>query len=537
MGKNKLRNKKCPYCDSQKKYKYCHGDNSTNSYIFHKRNKIKNILQDMDILKSFYVIHHYISHFQNNKKFPNDIEIPEKIIKAKHPSQKIIFPWHMEILAMEVLLHCPVYNPSDSAKKSLTKWDNLAEVRDIIFDIVEKEKLKDNDYLLFSIMQEQIWWHEIGLKFMGNAHKYFKVFSSKKIKKHIEKKLCIKIDEIIKFFLFMVIDMSKKKDAFMWEITEETDPVVKKYLNFFSSDMSNVKNKLKNAFEKTEYITKEFEMHPVIKITNTIFLIPINYIFLKMVPELLYYKLDKKGTFGQLLGESFEHYLSEIIEKNLDIKNIYRKEKSYKIAGKKNYFNTIDFFIENKEDDMALFIEAKTTRLSNQDVKNPGTSINKKIHEIAKAIKQTYKNIIYYNDGYYPDEYKILKHTFPIIVTIEDLKLFLLKNKIRKELKKIISKDIKNINEQKKYFNLLKTYDFEILSVDDLKDLLFFDKKSSLKSILIKKNKKKFIDYGFDGFIFENYKNKKENKDYENYMSNQNIQNIKDIKEIMYKLS
>jgi hypothetical protein len=138
----------------------------------------------------------------------------------------------------------------------------------------------------------------------------------------------------------------------------------------------------------------------------------------------LYYDLIDDPRFANPFGESFQEYVGQVWQRvitNRAMRILPEQEYGPKKARKRS----VDWIIADEHS--AVFLECKAKRLSwgAKASLNDLTQLEADIDSMAVAVIQVYKTIGDYQEGLYSHfEHKVERRIYPVIVTLENWRMF-----------------------------------------------------------------------------------------------------------------
>jgi hypothetical protein len=139
----------------------------------------------------------------------------------------------------------------------------------------------------------------------------------------------------------------------------------------------------------------------------------------------LYYSLKDVRGFPTAFGESFQHYVGEVLRQRIiNTQMSVLEEEEYRVGLRRK--DSVDWIIQ-QGDEAALFVECKTKRLTwaSKAGLTDLSALEQDIRKLAGAVVQVYKTIADYRAGIYPHlAFVEGRRIYPAIVTLEDWYFF-----------------------------------------------------------------------------------------------------------------
>jgi len=238
-------------------------------------------------------------------------------------------------------------------------------------------------------------------------------------------------------------------------------------------------------------------MYPIVKTEVAGLVVPVPRFLLERITTGLYYSLMDKyknyssNIFMEFFGkEIFERYVGLLLEQEYKINKLLFKEWSYRKG--RNECLTSDWIVV--KDNKAILIECKTSGISMEaksyaelekikdDLKLRVVKAIEQMVSLVNDVKRKCKDL---------ERLYSIKKFYYVIVTYDKIYLsssFIIKDMIKKEL---IQKGIKKIPK------------YEVLSIDELEDLIPYLKDFNLDFLLDNKfRNKKWAQYDFNEFMY-----------------------------------
>lgn len=459
--------------------------------VFELYKPLRNHLAKISIGESFFVIWSYVQHLQFNNKISSEIEVISEFINNDRIQKiRMCAEWEIETLMREIIINSQngIY-----AEKSLRKWSYFAgainKLKDIENDI-SGIFINQNNLLveLFRIAHRQFPWQT--RPNMEYLTRYYKIFSYGDLAKILEKTLGINTK---KLYLagFALTGVYLKSVAVNLPIDVQIDTInssdIEKFISIFSSDFQSLKEKIRKESEyndKFVYSFSSLRSTPLLRTQyhqKNCLVCPLPTLLFWQITEGIYYKILNQingieseqekgrvfGEFGNALGNSFQNYAGEVINKANQSKalTIY-SEATYNVGKKMK--NTVDWLIEDAQ--AILFVECKTKKMMfpAKVELNDDSFIKNELSKMADFLLQTYKSIIdYKNNKYHSLNYRADKKIFPIILTMEQWYLF--GDRFLNELDKILREKFLAMSMDEK---IIDEHPYSICSMDEFEELM-----------------------------------------------------------------
>lgn len=466
--------------------------NSTNEKVFDLYKPLRNYTRKLNLNESLLGIHAHMQFQQFNQQLPNYIQgFPWGYNRCNRFVDFMtfhMFPWEMAILTKEVIINSQKYG----SKKSILHWHFLSESINklkSLEDSISGIYVNKNNVLseMHRITHRQFKWQHPPN--MNTIARYFVIFNDLKLNEIIKNKIGLSIEKIyllgivfIGFFLQKIaLNYPPKIEIKNLDLNE-----LNLFLKHFSIDFERLREKLiteQEYNEKFAYSYSSLTAYPLIRMEygNMDSLVcPVPRYLYERFTSGIYYEIYKEKNFDNAFGESFQNYVGEVLKRTHDLSKIY-SEKSYG-----NDTRTIDWALSDHSS--ILFIECKTKRLTlNAKVElESNLALDNQLEKIADFVIQTYKTIIEYTKGKYPNlKYDQSKNIYPLIVTLEDWYIF--GNDIPKINKKIEEKLLK----QKLPQDLMIKYPYSVCSAETFETFSQIIKQVGINKVMEGKTKNK----------------------------------------------
>lgn len=457
-----------------------------------------------------YVVWAYSNHLYFGNKLPLDIiNLPHEFY-LKDWSKKGIYLWNLEIVIKDAIIESKL--PDGHAKKSAKDYKHFKVPLNELTDFSnELAKLSVGDKTivlreLFRIAHQQ-FPHQVGSFYPEFITRYFKIYQYETIGQIVLEKTGLSLQSI---FLtgFAIVSAFREKSFITYPLKVDDIPeldaeTVEKFLSLTCKDFEDIQTTL----SKERVIDKDYLYHfhslikyPLIKINgaNPRIECPIVDLLMRRFTSGLYYELYNEKGFDQQFGQAFEHYTKEVAGHSYPSQII--DEQSF--SSGRGQKQSSDFFI--CDDTAVLFVECKTKRLS-FDAKTKlyaDEVMENQMGILADAVVQTYKSIIDWRSGDYPDFPGDSRQAFPLIVTLEDWFLF-----DRNLLTSLNEKVSERLNTAKTSTSFLANSPFTICSIYEFEKAIPVIKKVGIKSFFSTKNSdSNFRDRQLLNFVQHKYK-------------------------------
>jgi hypothetical protein len=408
-----------------------------NNEIYEDYKQLRNHLRKLFIDDALYVLWAYSVFMQfNNKKMPTDIELPPSFDGTRDSLffKCYLNPWEIFTLTKEVIINSSTLNYENKTFKKYNYFaDGVNKLKNFEESISKKYITSENVLReLGRISHRQFIWQS-HYPHTDLLFRYFKIFSEPKLDSIVEnifdissKKICILGLAMIGGFLN---NMYKKNPPSMEISKSITSSDLEKFLNHFSLDLEQLKQKLVNEqkySEKYAYSFNSLFAYPIIKMNfrgSNCLICPNPTILYWRFTSGIYYEIYNHPNFSQIFGDAFQNYIGSVLKRNIKKFEIL-PEELYRVGKLKK--QSTDWIING---DALLFLECKTKRITQEAKEELITEdyINRDVGILADAAVQIYKKVIDFKSGYYKnlnfsDNKK--KRIFPLIVTLEDWFLF-----------------------------------------------------------------------------------------------------------------
>ena len=475
--------------------------------VYRKYKYFQNLLRKCNVIESLFVIWGYSRNLLFDFDFPSNIERPPFYNPhgdRYQKSEKGIPEFEQEYLVKEIIMNCSLVNEDLTLRKHSYLGKLINYLRDDLTTEVEKYAIKDDFLIEFNrLLHNQFKWNR-GLE-RASLFRNFKVFSEHSIDQIVINKYGINVYD----FYFATITLYtltamhyRISSDFTNKFPNELKKVFSIYLELFSIDLLTLKKELLDLREMNENLFYTFNPlleKPIIKYENDI-LCPFQLFIYSQGAGGIYYLLCKEKGFDEAIGNSFQAYIGEVLNKSITNHKLkILEEKSWS----KPLKHTTDWIIYDQ--DSIAFIECKCKRLTisskfNLEIQE---GLNDDLDKMADFIIQLYKTYLDYMNNEYPHINYIPDQIFlPIVVTLEAWNITwnpkimdLLNEKVRSKFEK-----------NKIDIGLLEKYPYHIYSSEDLENNIQIINKIGLTSYIDKFNIGELNNYKKDfkyEFIFQ----------------------------------
>jgi hypothetical protein len=394
------------------------------------RNKISLLARD-DALR---VIWAYCQYLQiDNFRIPNDIEVPKAFLTAAVP-RGFIAEWELDLLAKEIVLNAGSTNSKGrTLRHSKTLGDIINTLKDLENEIYGCHESTGSILIeLIRNAHRQFIWQ-------GNPPnaattiRCFKIFNRPKIVEICLDRLNLTVEEIYlcdMAFMGSFLSSPGVNVSFRSEIKQLPIEKIERFLAFTSKPLAELKAVLK-AEQRYDadfaYAYNSLRAFPLIRMSfnqDEAFVCPLpTLLFWKMTGG-LYYDLINDPRFSNPFGESFQEYVGQVLQRvitNPAMRILPEQEYGPNKARKRS----VDWIISDVHS--AVFLECKAKRLSwgAKASLNDLSQLEADIENMAAAVVQVYKTIADYQNSLYSHfEYRAERKIYPVIVTLENWRMF-----------------------------------------------------------------------------------------------------------------
>jgi hypothetical protein len=437
------------------------------------------------------VIHAYITHLQFGNPIPNAVEVHRDFLSAESRVDKAAWlsEWELETLCREIIIHADSTIPSTS---SLTQWKVLSKVAN---ELKRFEEFISGKFLspesimleLHRIAHRQFPW-QMSNPTAANLMRYYLVYQYGALGELVRKVTGLTVGEV--FFMGMALLGVFMKRLFLVypadiQIPRLTLEKVDRFLTHFSLPLKDLKKLLVNEREVNDrfvYSYHSLRAFPLIRMSiqgRDAVVCPLPTLLFWRFTSGVYYEICKESGFANAYGEAFGQYVGSILRKTfVSPSHEVIPEDTYRDG--KDLKRTVDWVVS--EDEVALFIEAKTKRLvaeAKSEILIP-QALSGELNKMAGIILQVYKSITDYLEGLYPSSrYKKGWQVFPLIVTLEDW--FLMGPKLIGELDKLV---IEGLKQQGLPVNMLSDMPYTLCSVYELEQAAQVMNLSGIQAVI-----------------------------------------------------
>ncbi len=435
----------------------------------------------------------------------------------KNPN--VILPWELEVFA-ELSLFADGNNVTKTFKSGFSEFfDIINTIRN--YQHSHFESLKGgidfaNDFIMVTGLQQFKAQENVLTRLF--RFNYFWNFSNENIN------MLAVLQSVFPNFNYSKFIELSYLIYFYASLPINTAPVIKelgkKYIdvvNQLKLDRADYKNKqaekLADNFENAIYGFNYLHSYPFIEFNNNIY-IPLPYLVIDAVTESLLTRVTfGKNSIREKIGKEVAQSYIENIFKDSTLYEQVLPEQTYKIG--KNKIDSPDVMI--KQSDAVCFIDTKLSTPKLELRKFNKIEINDTISKYAKHIKQMYKRISEFENGFfYPfsNKEKIEKHNiFGIVAVLEDS--YISKTLIYKEVFNLLK-----VNESSPEAEYIQS-NIKITNFRDL-ELFYFNSYDIFVSLKKKRDKKsEWTDLGiYSEEVYKNAPSMKPNllKDFEFYV-------------------
>lgn len=385
--------------------------------------------------ESLYVIWAYCQYLQVNKfEIPPDIQIANQFLNAR-PRQAIIAEWTLEQMAREIIRHS---DEESRRGRSLRQWATVATIANALRNLEGTiyAKLVGGSRIqleMMRIMHRQFVWQQHRFNWKPII-RYYKLFNTPQIVAHAQQATGLTLDEIFLIglaYLGIFFGQPRASRQIDVQIPGLTQDHLDRFLAFTSLTRSELANRLRAEHALDEgfaYRYSSLREFPLIQISyqgRQEVACPVPTLLFWRITTGLYYSLKDVPGFPTAFGESFQHYVGEVLHRRITNPQMaVLEEEEYHIGHRRK--DSVDWIVQ-QGDQTALFVECKTKRLTwaSKAGLTDLSALEQDIRKLAGAVVQVYKTIADYRTGLYPHlAFVEERRIYPVIVTLEDWYFF-----------------------------------------------------------------------------------------------------------------
>jgi len=380
-----------------------------------------------------------------------------------------IYPWDIELLVRELLLHA-----GSSAGFDLADWNALAKAINQVhkledFPFAEGPQHPDILLHLHRMAHRQFRWQgrAIGIAPVVRA---LKVYGGAELDASTQRRFGMSMLQVVQLSFAICGHFQNR-----WDLNTETDygllgisrDVARAYIDHISCDVPTLREALtkQQRYDHSwAYTWNPLEATPLIRVDpshpNRV-ICPIPRYVLSRGTTAMFYDVSSAVDFDKHYGAAFESYVGELLRIACP-SPAFTVERVEPFAAKKGKLkHGPDWILSDAS--AHLVIECKTKRMSlGAKQLSDIDALEKDIGALAEAVVQTYKNIRNANQGEIAWRPKCSK-IFPMVVTLEDWYLF--SPHITKMLEDRI---VHGLTDQSIDAAVLETMPFMIVSANEL---------------------------------------------------------------------
>lgn len=340
-----------------------------------------------------------------------------------------IFPWDIELLAREIILHSPT-----KGDKSLSRWGDFSRainfIRDIDNEITRRhggkyDVLRD----MHRIVHRQFPWQRSPSA--SSIMRYLKIFGGSELESAVEQQTGLPIRKFYQLsfavsgHFLKSSGISTATDYKVLGISLEQSAAFFRRLTASLPALREQTNACQRYDDGWLYAWNPLQATPLISFDPTHVdrvICPIPMFLLRRATDGLFYDLVNSPGFDNAYGAAFQNYVGLVLLELLKPPKFHvAAEEPYQVA-KRYRKHGVDWTVGDETAN--LFIECKTKRLR-QDAKFvvTGTGLADAMDALGSYIVQHYKNIIDALAGrtkWTPND----NPSFAVIVTLEDWWIF-----------------------------------------------------------------------------------------------------------------
>lgn len=393
--------------------------------MYHHYKPLRNFVRQLDRATALLQIFRFYQNIQYAQELPPEFcrLNPKGICSIKD----IVFPWELDVLAREVILHSG-FNGSK----------NLFRVKDFVTAIGHIRRIQDRQIEgrlpevifqeLHRLFQQQFPWQTKSVEL--RLCRYLRIYRTPEVESLLQQQTGLTVR---KFYLLGGAVAGAFLSGNSYDLNTNftqfgiTNEQRDSFFRLVSWDMDNLRERTKSVQEYNEnwsYTINPLRRTPLVSIskqTPNIVICPIPEFMLLRISEGLFFDMVEVKGFENPYGTAFERYVGEISSELITSENI-KIEPGEEYFVKKNKKDGVDWYLF--DDDAALLVEckAKGMKLSAR-YQLDEESLVKEIGVLAKAIVQNYKNLADIVSGFTKWTHGGRK-LYPIVVTLSNWYLF-----------------------------------------------------------------------------------------------------------------
>lgn len=386
---------------------------------------LRNYLQSLDLTSLLSAIYSLSQHLEWN------VELPDHL-KSANPFQKKskaflgFYLWELDTLAREATLHC-----AERGGKLVNDWSQVRKALNLIKEVENTAYSYADDGSIFSemgrIAHRQFHWQQSVTH--PDLARYGKIYSQDVIRGAVESEFGMSVEQVfVGSFGLLASYLHHPAISADFHLGAQNmlgfsvEPLLARYSTTIPKLILETKA-LQRLDVDWAYTFHPLRLHPLLEWPSGIRTCPLTGLLARRFTDGLYFDMVKIGDVASsALGPAFQAYIGEVLTTASGSTFTVLPEERFGTPSHPK--DSVDWIVRDKTAD--LFVECKVLRLAyaGKSELAPTPGIDREHRKLAKAIAQIYLSLGLAIDGKYPHWSSNGQPIVPMLVTLDDWKLF-----------------------------------------------------------------------------------------------------------------
>jgi hypothetical protein len=392
---------------------------------------LRDRVRQLALIPSLYALNAYFRWLQLGVALPEDVELHAEFRAAKPGPDVPFFPWELDLLTKEVLLHARRDAPGD-----LRRWRDFAELINLIKTLENDlmamySDLYEANFLveMYRIAHRQFPWQaRVGSRVLA---RHYKLLSAPPVDALVVQSVGVDTRTLYRSGLAsagLLLNALALRLPLTSQLQDVDAQAAETVLNRFALPLPDLRQRIDECQSYDTdfaYAYNPLKLHPLVRITIDgvdHLLCPVPDHLLRRFTDGVFFEIVRAPGFSAAFGDSFQAYIGEVLNRASQSRYSVLAERAYSVAGREK--RSVDWIVSDDSGDVFLECKTKRIRYAAKFALTDRTPLEEDIGTIAQAVVQTYKAIRDALAGRYPHWRARGLPLYPLIVTLDEWYLF-----------------------------------------------------------------------------------------------------------------
>jgi hypothetical protein len=392
---------------------------------------LRDRVRQLALLPSLYALNAYFRWLQLGVTLPQDVELPQEFRTATPGPDVPFFPWELDLLTKEVLLHA-----RHDAAGDLRRWRDFAEVVNIVKTLenelmVRYSELYETNFLveMYRIAHRQFPWQtRVGTHVLA---RHYKLFSAPAVDALVSQRVGVDSRTVYRTGLAsggLLLNALALRLPVTSQLQDVDAQPAEGILNRFALNLPEIRQRI-DASQSYDadfaYTYNPLKLHPLVRIPIDgvdHLACPVPDHLLRRFTDGVYFEIVGAPGFSAAFGDSFQAYVGEVVNRVGEGRYTVLPDRTYTVGGQEK--RSVDWITSDSSGDVFLECKTKRIRYAAKFALADRTLLEEDIGAIAQAVVQTYKAIRDALADRYPHWRARGLPIYPLVVTLDEWYLF-----------------------------------------------------------------------------------------------------------------